>query len=461
MFHNRLFVLLGAAGVIFLLIVVRLFVLQIVNQTQYSRRAVNLTFREIRIPALRGDILDRNNTLLAANRNSFSVKIIPADVPPEQMEEVLANLSYALDIPPETIRKKVPSSLYRSYSPIEIVSGVGLSDVMFVAEHGDLYPGVFLDNHAIRSYPGVGSLFHVIGYINNINQNELRFLYNQGYRSYSQIGKSGVEKEYDMLLKGTDGKRFQSVDVRGRTIVGEQIANIPPETGKTLVLTVDRRIQRLCEHALGERTGSIIVMKPATGEILAMTSYPWIDPNVFYQNDNQSKLSDYYNDRKNPFFNRCVSAVYPPASTFKAVMAAMILEEGLVPESYTVNCTGRVFIGDRYFHCEKRSGHGRLNLHSAVSESCNVYFYTIANEFSDISMIAEYAGLFALGEKSFIDLPEEASGTLPTPEWKLRQYSRRWIGGDTVNMAIGQGYLTVTPLQMANAYAMIRNDGKI
>lgn len=460
-FHRRLLVLIGVTGFFFLIVVIRLFVLQVVNQAQYNRRSDNLIFREIRISALRGDILDRNNTLLATNRNSFSVKIIPADVPSGQMEDVLTNLSYALDIPLETIHKKVPPSMYRSYSPIEIVSGIGLSDIMVVAEHGDLYPGVSWDNHAIRNYQNVGSLFHVIGYINNINQNELRFLYNQGYRSYSQIGKSGVEKEYDMLLKGTDGKRFQSVDARGRTIVGEQIANIPPETGNTLVLTVDRRIQKLCEHALGERTGSIIVMKPATGEILAMTSYPWIDPNVFYQNDNQSKLSAYYNDRKNPFFNRSISAVYPPASTFKAVMAAMILEEDLVPESYTVNCTGRVFIGDRYFHCEKRSGHGRLNLHSAISESCNVYFYTIANEFSDISMIAEYAGLFALGEKSFIDLPEEASGTLPTPEWKLRQYSRRWIGGDTVNMAIGQGYLTVTPLQMANAYAMILNDGKI
>lgn len=458
---HRIFVLLLFSGITFFLIAVRLFVLQIVNQAQYQEKAINLARREIRIPALRGDILDCNNKLLASNRDTFSVEIIPADVPYGKMEDVLTDLAYVLDIPYKMLSEKIPPSKYRSYSPIEIVSGVELSDIIMIAEHGDLYPGVYWKNFSVRNYEDVGSLFHIVGYINKISQNELRFLYNQGYRGYSQIGKSGIEKEYDSLLRGIDGKRFQSVDVKGRTIAGDAISDIPPVTGNSLVLTIDRRIQKLCEDALGNRPGSVIVLKPATGEILAMVSYPWIDPNVFYLNENSRQLSDYYNDKRNPFFNRSISAVYPPASTFKSVMAAMILEENLVPESYTVKCTGKVFIGDRYFHCNKRSGHGNVNLRSAISESCNIYFYTIAHQFSDISLMAEYAGKFALGEKSFIDLPEEASGTLPTPEWKLKQYSRRWVGGDTINMSIGQGFLTVTPLQMANAYAMILNDGKI
>ncbi len=456
---RRVAVLLWLTGFAFFLIITRLFVLQIVNQAQYQEKAINLARREIRIPALRGDILDCHNELLASNRDTFSIEIIPADVPNGQMEDVLTNLSYALNIPYRTLTEKIPQSKYRSYSPIEIISGIGLSDIVVIAEHSDLYPGVYWHNFSIRNYENVGSMFHIIGYINKISQEELRFLYNQGYRGYSQIGKSGIEKEYDTLLRGIDGKRFQSVDVKGRTIAADQISDIPPVTGNSLVLTIDRRIQRLCEDALGERPGSVIVLRPSTGEILAMVSYPWIDPNIFYANKNHQQLSDHYNDKQKPFFNRSISAVYPPASTFKAIMAAMILEENLVPEDYTVNCTGRVFIGDRYFHCTKQ--HGKMNLKSAVSESCNIYFYTIAHQFADISLISEYASKFALGEKSFIDLPEESPGTLPTPEWKLKQYSRRWVGGDTINMSIGQGFLAVTPLQMANAYAMILNNGKI
>lgn len=456
---RRIRVLIGMTVAILSLILTRLLVLQIVNQAQYHEKAINLARREIRIPSLRGDILDCNNELLATNRDTFSVEIIPADVPTDQMKEVLAHLSFALKIPLETLEAKVPSSRYRSYAPIEIISGIDLSDIVMIAEHSDLYPGVYWNNFSIRNYENVGSLFHIIGYINKISQDELRFLYNQGYRGYSQIGKAGIEKEYDTLLRGIDGKRFQSVDVKGRTIVADPISDIPPVTGNSLVLTIDRRIQKLCEDALGERLGSVIVMKPSTGAILAMVSYPWIDPNIFYLNNNRQSLSDFYNDQRKPFFNRSISAVYPPASTYKAIMAAMILEKNLVPESYTVNCTGKVYIGDRYFHCPKQ--HGKVNLKSAIAASCNIYFYTIANQFSDISLMSQYAAEFALGKKSFIDLPEESSGTLPTPEWKLRQYSRRWVGGDTINMSIGQGFLTVTPLQMANAYAMIINNGKI
>lgn len=460
-YRNRLVVLMSLVIIVSLFIILRLFVLQIVNREQYEAKANNLARREIRIPALRGDVLDCNNNLLASNKESFAIELIPADIPSDQIEDVITNLSYALDIPIEVMEKKIPPSMYHSHSPIEVISRISLSDITLIAEHSDLYPGVYWKNYSVRNYPELNSLFHIVGYINKINQDELRYLYNQGYRGYSQIGKSGIEKEYDTLLRGIDGKRFQSVDVKGRRVIGDVLADIPPVTGHSLVLTVDKRIQKLCEDALGDRLGSIIVMKPATGEILAMVSYPWIDANVFYSNTVENQLSSYYNDKQNPFFNRSISAVYPPASTFKAIMSTMVLAENLVSDTFTVDCKGKVFIGDRYFHCNEKKGHGRVNLHSAIAQSCNVYFYTIAHQYSDINLISDYANKFALGTKTFIDLPEEASGTLPTPEWKIKQFSRRWVGGDTVNLSIGQGYLSVTPLQMANAYAMIINNGKI
>ncbi|GAB1482796.1 hypothetical protein MASR2M78_16120 [Treponema sp.] len=232
--------------------------------------------------------------------------------------------------------------------------------------------------------------------------------------------------------------------------------------GKNLVLTIDRSIQTLAEKALGERMGAVVVMKPTTGEILAMVSYPWYDPNIF----NQSRVGNQYqallDDPKKPFLNRAIQSHYPPASTFKIVMTTGILAENSFPPEKTVDCDGELNYGDRVFRCHiRRPGHGPLNLHDALAQSCDVYFWIVGRDFLGVERIVSYARDFGFGTATGIDLPGEIAGFVPTPQWKDRRFHEKWLGGDTMNMAIGQGYTLTTPLQMADMVAMTLNDGVI
>jgi penicillin-binding protein 2 len=274
------------------------------------------------------------------------------------------------------------------------------------------------------------------------------------------LGKSGVEKQYDLLLRGKDGTRFRMVDVREKYLKGKPEEDIPPQPGRNLVLTIDRRIQLLCEKALGERIGSVVVLKPSTGEVLAMVSYPYYDANLFFTEKGSQEFVRLSLDPTFPFINRAIQSSYPPASTFKVIMSTALVEEEVFPITRTVTCTGEIFYGDRIFHCHSKVGHGPMDLLSGLAESCDVYYYTIGDELG-VERIVYYCREFGLGQLSGIDLPGETFGFLPTPEWKQRTQAMIWLGGDTLNMSIGQGYLLVTPIQMANMIAMVVNEGKV
>jgi penicillin-binding protein 2 len=425
---------------VFLLLLGRLFYLQVIKGWEFKRQARAVTRRELPIPAQRGEIFDRNYDLpLVVNQDSFAVDMIPAEVPEENRESLFERVSTALRLDIGEIRKRVPPKYYNLYQPVEIKSGVEFETVAYLAEHLDQFPGISWHNKPVRNYLGSSSLAHVIGYVGDITREEIQVLYNEGYSFGTVLGKSGIEKQYDGILRGADGKRFRTVDVREKYLNQRPEEDVPPVPGKNLVLTIDRNIQLLCEKALGERIGSVVVLKPTTGEVLAMVSYPNFDANLFYTDRGSQEFTRLSLDPTFPFINRSIQSVYPPASTFKIIMSTALVEEEVIPITRKITCIGFIEYGDRVFHCHARkTGHGPLDFFGGLAQSCDVYFYTVGDMLG-VERIAYYSREFGLGQLTGIDLPGEVPGFLPTPEWKESTQHMKWQGGDTLNMSIGQG----------------------
>ena len=439
----------------------RLFYMQILSGEQYRSHAHDISRRTEVLPAQRGEIFDRHYTRpLALNTDSFAVSIVPAEIPRNQIPQLIADVAAILNVPEQEIAAKVPPRYYHLYQPIEIAVNVPFPVIASLAERKDALPGVLWNSKPVRNYANMGSLSHVIGYVGDITRDELTRLYNYGYQQGDVIGKAGVERQYDELLKGNSGREIRTVDVRGKRISGKG-ERIPPEMGKNLVLTIDQRIQLLAEQALGPRMGAIVVLRPATGEVLAMVSYPWYDPNIFLRGE-RSEYQALILDSNRPFLNRAIQASYPPASSFKIVMTTGILGENAFPVDRTVECPGEIDFGNRVWRCHvRRPGHGRLNLHHALAQSCNIYYWQVGRDHLGVEQIVSYAQNFGFGTATGIDLPGEVEGFIPTPYWKSRRFHERWVAGDTMNMSVGQGWTQVTPIQMANMVAMVVNDGII
>ena len=434
--------------------------MQIVNFSEYEKRARDVASRQAVIHAQRGEIYDRNRDVpLVMNIPSFALYTVPGELTDNDRELLITNLVKFLGYNENELRKKLPSGRSPSFYAVELKEAVQYETITYIAEHINEFPGISWQSKPIRGYMETGSFSHVIGYVGTITSEDLQVLYNKGYDRNSTIGKSGVEKQYDMLLRGKDGSRLRTVDVRGRRIDEDDYQVIAPENGNNLVLTLDRDIQILCEKALGNRLGSVVVLKPNTGEVLAMVSYPNYDPNIFYTDEGNREYNRLSLDSRFPFLNRSIQSGYAPASTFKMFMTAAVLEEEAFPLNKTINCTGEKRLGDRVFKCHKLSGHGPLDLAHGLAESCNVFFYTMGIDYLGIDKISDYAGRFGFGQITGIDLPGEIQGLVPTPEWKEEVYHTIWVGGDTMNVSIGQGALNVTPLQLANAVSMIVNEG--
>lgn len=454
-----IFYLIVFAGILFC--AYNLFSLQIKYGELYSRKAEEVARRTSIIPAQRGEIFDRNKDLpIVMNIDSFAVNIIPAEISREDWQNVLSRLAEVLEMDLVAVKRRIPPEYRHLYQEVQIKAGVPYETIVYLAERIEDYPGVSWTNKPVRSYLEVGSMSHILGYVGDITQEELQVLYNKGYNANTVLGKSGVEKYYDRQLRGKDGKRFRTVDVKGKKI-SSSVDEIPPVLGKSLVLTIDRNLQRICEQALGKRTGSVVVLKPASGEILAMVSSPWYDPNIFYTERSAGEFARLSTDPSFPFLNRAVQSSYPPASLFKIIMTSAILETEVFSEYKKINCRGAMRLGDRIFRCHKRSGHGPLNLKHALAESCDTYYWTVGGQYLGIDHISQFSQIFGLGSRTGIDLPGEVSGLVPSPEWKKQVYNSPWVGGDTLNVSIGQGFMTATPLQMANVVAMIVNEGKI
>ena len=460
--ETRIIILRIVLIAIFVIFSVRLFSMQILSGDIYRSRARNIARQTNVIPAQRGEIFDRYYSQpLVTNTDSFAVSITPGEVKRAEIPGLIGRLAAILELPSDQIENKLPPSIYSFYQAVEVAVNIPFSKIAVLAEQADSLPGVSWQAKPMRNYVDTGSLSHILGYVGNITRDEFTMLYNKGYQQGDLIGKDGIERQYDELLRGKEGLETRTVDVKGRIVAGDN-NRVSPEMGKNLVLTIDRKIQTLAEKALGMRIGAVVVLRPANGEILAMVSYPWYDPNIFNQTDLGAEYQTLIGDPNKPFINRAIQSSYPPASTFKVIMTTGILAENSFPPEQTVDCLGEMTYGDRLWRCHiRRPGHGRLNLHEAMAQSCDIFYWNVGRDYLGIENIVNYARDYGFGETAGIDLPGEISGFIPTPQWKDRRLHERWLGGDTMNMSIGQGYTLVTPLQMADMVAMAVNDGVI
>lgn len=439
-----------------------LFSMQIIDNYVYASRAERVKQRSIAIPARRGEIFDRNyDAPIVTNTDSFAVFINPADIPVGQHDEVFRRVADYLDMPVERIHRRIPPERYNVYQPIEIQSGLSFRRITRLAERADRYPGVGWQNKPIRYYPEGETLTHVLGYVGDITPEELQVLYNRGYTGNEAIGKSGVEQQYDEILRGEPGRSYRTVDASGRLVDDVGPDDIAPELGDNLVLTIDRDIQQLTAEALGDRIGAAVVLKPATGEVLAMVSYPTFDPNRLFGEGATEAFAETSRGTYSPFLNRATQSSYSPASTWKVVLTTAALEEQVIELDETLNTEGYYVLGNRVFNDWRESGFGPLDIFGGLANSSNVFFWKLGVERLGVDRIVDYAHKLGFGVETGIDLPGEVSGTVPTPEWKLEEYNTPWVGGDTANFSVGQGFLSVTPLQLANMVAMIVNDGVV
>lgn len=454
---------------LFLIIVVcfglyalRLFSLQIVHGDSYRRQSVRISSTITTISPQRGEIYDRNAQLpMVINTDSFAVDIRPGEIPANHYDTVATRLAEYLGISKQSIDNKIPKKKRGSFSPIEIKTNVSFEIISNIAENLTDLPGVSWRNKPVRNYVETGSFCHILGYVGNITSEELNLMFNRGYEANSVVGKTGIERQYDNLLKGEPGSISRTVDVHGR-ILNDAPVVTPPKSGKNLVLTIDSRIQKLAEKALGERIGAAVVLKPASGEVIAMVSYPYFDANVFSTDDYSAQYTLLANDKDKPMLNRVINAEYPPASTFKTIMSTALLSEKVFPSEKKIECPGRITYGDRVFRCHVGvPGHGWLDMKNALAQSCDVYFWVIGTDYLGVDRISSYAQEFGFGQSLDIDLPAQTKGTVPTAQWKWRKYREKWLGGDTMNISIGQGYTLVTPMHVANMMAMVCNSGKI
>ena len=438
-----------------------LFFLQVVRGVEFRTRASSVARREIPIPAQRGKIFDRTyREVLVTNRPAFSVDIVPGEVPVGALPDLLERLGSHLGVEPHRLAERVPRHMRHLFRAIELKRNVDFATIATLAEQIDSFPGVAWHSEPARDYGDIGSLAHVTGYVGDVTREELQVLFNEGYTGGDVVGKSGVEKRYESLLRGLDGVGHRTVDVRERAVTDVWQTAVAPRPGSDIVLTIDARLQRAAEVALGPRIGSVVVLRPTTGEILAMVSYPWFDPQTFIGDGGPAAFSAAASDPAFPFVNRAIRAAYAPASVFKVLMMTALLEERTYSPFRTVMCRGRFAYGDRIFRDWVREGHGRIDMDDALAQSCDIYFYQ-AGLALGINTIADYSVAFGLGAATGVDLPGETAGSVPTPAWKLRERGTAWVGGDTVNLSIGQGYITVTPLQVANLIAMVVNNGEI
>ena len=461
--NTRLLIIQIIIASLFFIYVYTLFSLQVLQGNEYRSQSKTISSQVKIIQADRGEIFDRNAMLsVVINSDSFAVELTPGEIPKNYYDTVTSKLAALLEISKFDIDKKIPPSMRNSYSSIQIKANVPFEIISNIAENKTDLPGVSWISKPIRNYVEQGSISHVVGYVGDITQDELNRLYNKGYTKNSIIGKTGIESQYDEFLQGTPGRESKTVDVRGKIISDAPIIQ-PPKMGNNLVLTIDSTIQKLAEQTLGNRVGAIVVLKPSNGEVLAMVSYPYFDPNIFNTEQAGEYLQKLSSDeQRRPLINRAVNAVYPPASTFKIVMSTAMLQENAFPNDKKIECKGRMAYGNRIFHCHiKTPGHGWLDLKNAFAQSCDVYYWIIGRDYLGINKIASYAREFGFGQSAQIDLPSQQIGFVPTAEWKERRYHEKWLGGDTMSASIGQGYLLATPLQLADMVCMVTNSGVV
>jgi len=444
---------------VFLILTYGLWRLQVMQSDVYTLQAEKNRIRNVPILAPRGKILDRNGRVIVDNYPSFSALLLRDSARDLNADaDLIAN---GLHMDPNELRQRIRKfAVMPQYQPIFLKEDITPDELSFIESHRNELPELDTIMAHRRLYPRNGFMAHMIGYVGEVTDDMLNQPQFELYNPGDVVGVSGIEKQYNNLLMGKNGSRRAIVNSRGREM--GRLDETPAEPGKQLKLTVDVDLQIAAEEALEGKNGAVVAMDPRTGEILAMVSRPTFDPNHFAVKISKDEWVKLVTDENHPLLNKAIQAQLAPGSVFKIIMATAGMQEGIAQDMH-VNCSGGATFYGRFFKCwvlaEHRT-HGPVDISKAIYQSCDVFFYTLAEKLG-IERIAKYATLFGLGQKTGIDLPQEASGVMPSEQWKIRNFKQKWYAGETISVGIGQGAVATTPIQLARAIGAIASDGTL
>jgi penicillin-binding protein 2 len=453
--RRRIVGLCFGAAVMFFLLVCQLWYLQIVDTESLQERSENNRLRFVPIPAPRGDILDRNGKLLVSTAPSFSVAVAPQDV--KNQQQLVDKLARYLNVDPKDIQYRWDRGRTKAqHYPLVVAPNISRDQMELLEENSLGLDGVNIEANTVRAYPNGQLASHLLGYLGEISEAEFGSELYKGYNLGDYIGKSGIEKSLEGYLHGSDGGRHVEVDVHGRflRIADERRAGV----GNSVQLTIDLELQKVAERALGDQAGAAVALEVNSGEVLAFASTPDFDPALFAGRIAPAKWKEFLEDPRHPLENKALRGMYPPGSTFKIITALAGLEEGLIDPHTTIHCPGYYQFGTKTFRCWRKKGHGQVELKKAIRESCDVYFYQLAQRLG-VNRIAYYAKRSGLGAPLGVGLDNEKGGLIPTEEWKRKRFGEKWYKGETLSVGIGQGYVLATPVQLAAMIASVANGG--
>ena len=439
----------AATSFALLVLLLRLWSLQILQGDELASMSENNRIRLRRIAATRGRIVDRYGRVLVESEASYDAVLVPEDTPNlENTVETLAHFLHQSAAETTSVLKRAAGR--PRFQDVVVKRDLEWEEVVAIETHQNELPGVSVHVTPKRFYPEGGTLAHVLGYVGEVSREDLQNL--SGMRGGDLIGKSGLEAVFDQQLRGVNGGRHIEVDAVGREL--RVLDQVDAVGGHTLVLSIDLDLQRAAEKALTEHVGAIVALDPANGDVLAIASHPTFDPNIFTGGLGGEEWQALVDHPRKPMSPRSYRGQYPPGSTFKFVVASAALEEGVINPFTRIHCGGSHRFGKRDFRCWRRGGHGFVNVVDALAQSCDVFFYQVGQKIG-VNTIARYARSFGLGAKTGIALRHEKSGLIPDKAWKRRAIKEPWYPGETLPVSIGQGYVTATPLQMAHAVAAL------
>ena len=454
--RGGLILLQGLVLGLFCLFTVRLWYLQVHKGEHFSDLARENQMRQASIIAARGMILDRNGKPLAVNEPSFALGLIREDC--EDVQSTLQKVSEWTGIDYQVLLDTYIRGKKRSkaFEPMVLISNLSYELLAKIEANSVSWPGLEILIRHRRYYPDGQLMAHAMGYVSEANEEELEK--DSTLALGDHVGKQGLEYTLEQRLRGEKGLKQIEVDAYGRE--HDQQVLLEPKAGGNLSLSIDGDLQAFCAKQLEGQAGAVVVLQPDTGKVLALVSQPSYDNNLFVLGIPPKKWAELRDDPMHPIQNRVSQSVYPPGSTFKLLMAACALSEGIVKPTDTAFCSGSYRVGDHDFHCWKKGGHGTVDMHNALVHSCDVYFYQLGEKLG-IDRINRYALQAGFGTPTGIDLPHERSGLIPSTAWKKRRYGENWTRGETLNCSIGQGYVQVSPLQLAKFIASLVNGGNV
>ncbi len=439
------------------ILLTRLLQLQTVQHEYFATRSNDNRMRAQPVPSVRGLIFDRNGVVLAENLPAYRLELVP-----EQIADLDASLDLLAELVPisDMERERFLARARRSaeFEQVPLKLKLSQEEVARIEVNRQRLDGVYVRAGLTRNYPLGSATAHLIGYVGGITARDLERVDAERYRGASYIGKTGIEFRYESLLHGLPGRQLVEANASGRRL--RELEYTPATAGKTLHLTLDAELQRVAEAAFADRNGAAVALDVHTGEILAMVSVPSFDPSLFVDGISHRGFQKLTDDTNRPLFHRAIQGQYPPGSTIKPLMALAGLDHEIFHTRTRVNCPGYYQLPDnnRKHRDWKRRGHGPVDVHEAIAQSCDVYFYDLAHQL-EIDPIHDFLQQFGLGAPTGIDLPNEGSGLLPSRAWKMRARAESWFPGETLNIGIGQGFMLTTPLQLAFATAQIATQG--